>query len=168
VRADKNPNSAASRLLGIASEEPGANLPRIAEAIREGEVRVLIVLGEDVTRHGIDANLLGRLDALIVSDILPNATTALAHVVLPGCAHAEKRGTFINAQGRVQRFIQAIEPPGDARPECGFLAELVSAVTGVTVSDNPVALFDELAREVPALQGLTWAALGDRGADRKS
>jgi NADH-quinone oxidoreductase subunit G len=168
VRADKNPNSAASRLLGISFGDPGANLPRIAEAIREGVVRVLIVFGEDVTRHGIDTNLLGRLDALIVSDILPNATTAMAHVLLPGCAHAEKRGTFINAQGRVQRFIQAIEPPGDARPECVFLAELVSAVTGAAVSDNPVALFDQLAGEVPALQGLSWAALGDRGAEGKS
>jgi NADH-quinone oxidoreductase subunit G len=167
VHADKNPNSAGSRMLGISGGEPGENLPRIAKAIRDGDVRVLIVCGEDVTKRGIDSTLLDRLDALIVSDILPNPTTALAHFLLPGCAHAEKRGTFINAKGRVQRFVKAIEPPGDARPEYEFLAELVSAVTGANVSDNPVRLFDEMAGEVPALDGMTWATLGDLGANLK-
>jgi len=48
--------------------------------------------------------LTGKLETLIVSDILPNATTNLAHYLLPGCAHAEKRGTFTNTKGRVQKI----------------------------------------------------------------
>ena len=54
-----------------------------------------------MTRQGIDAELLARLETLIVSDILPNATTSLAHYLLPGCAHAEKRGTFTNSKGEI-------------------------------------------------------------------
>ncbi len=61
----------------------------------------------------------------IVSDILPNETTRLAHYLLPGCAHAEKRGTFTNTKGRVQKFMKAVEPRGEARPEWEFLHELV-------------------------------------------
>jgi NADH-quinone oxidoreductase subunit G len=98
VHADKNPNSAGAGCSGSPMKnraEPAAH--RRGHPGR-GCIRVLIVFGEDVTRHGIGANLLGRLDALIASDILPNATTALAHFLLPGCAHAEKRGTFINAK----------------------------------------------------------------------
>jgi NADH-quinone oxidoreductase subunit G len=165
VHADKNPNSTGSRLFGIAASEPGLNLPRIREAIRQGQVRTLLVFGEDVTRHGLDSELLRRLDALIVSDILPNDTTALAHYLLPGCAHAEKRGTFINARGRIQRFLKAIEPPGKARPECEFLAELVKGVTGTEIPENPVMLWEIMASERPELRGLSWAALGDLGAE---
>ncbi len=76
----------------------GGNLPKIADGIRSGKIKTLIVFGEDVTKHGIGADLLGKLETLIVSDILPNATTKLAHYLLPGCAHAEKRGTFTNAK----------------------------------------------------------------------
>ena len=125
VNADRNPNSTGARLTGIAAEPMGSNLPKIAEGIRSGRIKTLIVFGEDVTRHGLGADLLGKLETLIVSDILPNETTRLAHYLLPGCAHAEKRGTFTNTKGRVQKFMKAVEPPGDARPEWEFLRELV-------------------------------------------
>ena len=125
LNADRNPNSTGARLTGIAAEPMGSNLPKIAEGIRSGRIKTLIVFGEDVTRHGMGADLLGKLETLIVSDILPNETTRLAHYLLPGCAHAEKRGTFTNTKGRVQKFMKAVEPPGDARPEWEFLHELV-------------------------------------------
>ena len=108
----------------------GCNLPKIAAGIADGAIKTLIVFGEDVTKVGLGANLLAKLDTLIVSDILPNKTTALAHYLLPGCAHAEKRGSFVNAKGRVQRFMQNIQPKGDARPEWDFLRELAPVRVG--------------------------------------
>ncbi len=141
VSADKNPNTNGARLTGICFTEIGINLPQIAERhcqrqnqdahrfrrehrqargqqrkLRERETRRR--RGE----HGITAELLGKLDTLIVSDILPNETTKLAHYVLPGCAHAEKRGTFTNTKGRVQKFMKAVEAPGDARAGMGIFA----------------------------------------------
>jgi len=163
VNADKNPNSNGARLTGIAANPMGSNLPRIAEGIRNGGIKTLIVFGEDVTEHGIDADLLGRLEGLIVSDILPNTTAGLAHYLLPGCAHAEKRGTFTNVKGRVQRFMKAVEPLGDARPEWQFLHELVFSVTGQNGFVTIEGLFNRMAKEVPAFNGLTWAGLGDTG-----
>ena len=145
LNADRNPNSTGARLTGIAAEPMGSNLPKIAEGIRSGRIKTLIVFGEDVTRHGMGADLLGKLDTLIVSDILPNETTGLAHYLLPGCAHAEKRGTFTNAKGRVQKFMKAVEPPGDARPEWEFLHELVSNVTGQDGSVSIEGLFNQMA-----------------------
>jgi NADH-quinone oxidoreductase subunit G len=163
VNADRNPNSAGARATGIAADPMGANLPKIAEGIRAGQIRVLIVFGEDVTRFGIGADLLGKLDLLVVSDILPSPTTALAHYLLPGCAHAEKRGTFTNAKGRVQKFMKAVEPRGDARPEWEFLHELVFDVTGQDGFATIEGLFNQMAGEIAAFRGLTWAALGDAG-----
>ncbi|HWH68287.1 MAG TPA: molybdopterin-dependent oxidoreductase, partial [Candidatus Sulfotelmatobacter sp.] len=112
---------------------------------------------------GIGADLLGKLETLVVSDILPSQTTRLAHYLLPGCAHAEKRGTFTNTKGRVQKFMRAVEPRGDARPEWEFLHELVFQITGQDTFVSIEGLFNQMAKEVPALNGLTWASLGDTG-----
>ncbi|MCU0785026.1 MAG: molybdopterin-dependent oxidoreductase [Verrucomicrobia bacterium] len=183
VDEDKNPNTNGARLTGICFTEAGINLSKIASGIARGEIKTLIVFGEDILKHAVSAKalwekelvsevveehaitaeLLSKLDTLIVSDILPNETTKLAHYVLPGCAHAEKRGTFTNTNGRVQKFMKAIEPPGDARAEWDFLHDLVYNVTGKNGFLTIEGLFDEMAKDVPAFSGLTWAGLGDAG-----
>ena len=163
LSSDRNPNSNGSRQVGIAGAELGARLPAIAAAIKAGRVRGLIVFGEDVTRHGIGVELLERLELLVVSDILPNATVEQAHYLLPGCAHAEKRGSFVNVKGQLQRFSRAIDPPGNARPEWEFLSEWVSQVTGERYPGTIEGVFDRMAREIPAMEGLGWRVLGDLG-----
>jgi NADH-quinone oxidoreductase subunit G len=165
LNADRNPNSAGARLTGIAPPAMGSNLPKIAAGIRSGAIKTLIVFGEDVTKHGIGGDLLDRLETLVVSDILPNATTGRAHYLLPGCAPAEKRGSFVNAKGRVQRFTQAIQPKGQARAEWEFLHELARGLCGLEGVTGMEGLFNQMAAEVPAFRGLTWAALGDLGAN---
>jgi NADH-quinone oxidoreductase subunit G len=167
VSADKNPNSNGARLTGICFTEMGTNLPQIASGISSGNIKTLIVFGEDVTKHGIGADLLGKLETLIVSDILPNATTKLAHYLLPGCAHVEKRGTFTNVKGRVQKFMKAVEAPGDAKPEWEFLHDLVFNVTGQNGFVTIEGLFNAMANDVSAFNGLAWATLGDTGATVK-
>jgi NADH-quinone oxidoreductase subunit G len=163
VSPDRNPNSQGARETGIAGAELGLRLPGLASAIAEGRVRALVVFGEDVTRHGIGLELLERLELVVASDVLPNATTAQAHYVLPGCAPAEKRGTFINVKRRVQRLHPAVPPPGHARPEWEFLREWVGEVTGERFPETMEGLFNQMARELRALEGLTWASLGDQG-----
>jgi len=163
VSADRNPNSQGARLTGIAGPDLGGRLPQIADGIREGRIRTLLVFGEDVTRQGIDADLLDRLDFLAVSDILPNATTARAQLLLPGCAAAEKRGSFVNVKGRVQRFLKAVEAPGVARPEIEFLSEIAGKLTGKEFPTSMEGLFNRMAAEVEGLRGVSWSALGDQG-----
>ena len=148
LSADRNPNANGARLTGVAAEPAGSNLPKIAAGIREGKIKTLIVIGEDVTKHGIGAELLAKLDLLVVSDILPNETTRRAHYLLPGCAHLEKRGSFTSTKGRVQKFMKAIEPRGDARPEAEFLGELVRQVTGQGGPSTIEGLFNQMAAEV--------------------
>jgi NADH-quinone oxidoreductase subunit G len=165
VSDDANPNTNGAILTGTVDcyAEMSRNVAKIADGIARGAIKTLIVFGEDVTKHGLGPDLLAKLDTLIVSDILPNETTKLAHYLLPGCAHAEKRGSFTNAKGRVQRFMKAVEPPGDARPEWEFLHELLYHVTGQDGLVTIEGLFNQMAKEVPAFDGLTWAGLGDIG-----
>ncbi len=187
VSGDKNPNTNGARLTGICYSEMGINLAKITSGIEQGVIKTLLVFGENVVKRGVSSELLGeketltevieehgittdliaKLETLIVSDILPNETTKLAHYVLPGCAHAEKCGTFTNVNGRVQKFMKAMEPPGDARPEWDFLHDLVYDVTGKDGFVTIEGLFNEMAKDVPAFNGLTWAALGDTGVTVK-
>ena len=166
VSADKNPNSNGARLTGISPASMGSNLPKIAEGIREGAIKTLLVFGEDVTKHGIGVDLLDRLETLIVSDILPSKTTALAHYLLPGCAHAEKRGSFVNAKGRVQRFMQNIQPKGQSRPEWEFLHELARGLCNVEGGIGIEGLFNQMAAEVPAFKGCDMGRAGRFGRKR--
>jgi NADH-quinone oxidoreductase subunit G len=165
LNADQNPNSNGARLTGLAFTEFGINLPKIAAGIENGTIKTLIVFGEDVTKHSFDAELLAKLETLIVSDILPNATTAAATHLLPGAAHAEKRGTFVNVKGRLQKFMKAVEAPGDARAELEILHELVYNVTGQNGFATIEGLFNQMAKEVPAFAGLEWAKVGDTGVN---
>ena len=162
---DKNSNSTGSRLIGIANEELGSRFAEIAQGIEDGTITSLIVFGDDVTKHGINEALLDKLDLLVVSDILPNTTTSKAHYLLPGCAHTEKRGTFTNVKGQVQKIMKALDAPGDARPEWEFLHELVENTTGQNGFSTIEGLFNQMTGEVEAFKDkeLTWASLGDEG-----
>lgn len=65
---------------------------------------------------------------------------AQADVILPGASYAEKSGTWVNLEGRVQRGERAVFPPGDAREDWTILRAL-SAVLGKTL---PFDTIDEL------------------------
>jgi NADH-quinone oxidoreductase subunit G len=80
---------------------------------------------------------------------------AAADVVLPGASYAEKSGTFVNLEGRVQRGDRAVFPPGDAREDWTILRAL-SAVLGHTL---PFDTFEEL-RAAMAVDTPDLATLG--------
>jgi NADH-quinone oxidoreductase subunit G len=53
----------------------------------------------------------------VVQDILPNALTDRADVLLPSATWAEKDGSWENFAGKIQPFLAAVAPPGGARRE---------------------------------------------------
>ena len=63
-----------------------------------------------------------------------------ADLVLPGAAYAEKHGTFVNTEGRVQRSERATFPPGDARDDWTILR----AVSDLIGKPLPFDRFDQL------------------------
>ena len=63
-----------------------------------------------------------------------------ADLVLPGAAYAEKHGTYVNTEGRVQRGEKAAFPPGEAREDWAIL-RAVSQLAGKML---PFDSFDQL------------------------
>ncbi len=80
-----------------------------------------------------------------------DAGAAAADVVLPGASYAEKPGTYVNLEGRVQRSERAVFPPGDAREDWAILRALSDVLGARLPFDSFPALRAAMAAEVPAL-----------------
>ncbi|MFZ5746062.1 MAG: NADH-quinone oxidoreductase subunit NuoG [Pseudomonadota bacterium] len=76
-----------------------------------------------------------------------------ADVVLPGATYAEKPGTYVNLEGRVQRGDRAVYAPGDAREDWTILRALSDAMGRTLPFDTLTELRAAMAGEVPALGG---------------
>jgi NADH-quinone oxidoreductase subunit G len=74
-----------------------------------------------------------------------------ADLVLPGAAYAEKHGTYVNTEGRVQRGEKAAFPPGEAREDWSIL-RAVSELAGKALPfDSFGQLRQQMVSEYPQL-----------------
>ncbi len=74
-----------------------------------------------------------------------------ADLILPGASYAEKHGTYVNTEGRVQRGEKAAFPPGDARADWTIL-RAVSELAGKTLPfDSFAQLRQQMVAEYPQL-----------------
>ena len=167
VSDDGNPNTRGAQLLGVASSTPGAKLAEIAAGIASGKIASLICIGENPLHAGLTENDLEKLSSLVVIDILPNSATKFASVVLPGSAAAEKRGSMVSVNGRLQRLNRALKAPGEARDDWEILSVLLKEL-GSDSATSLEDLFKQMAASTPALAGLNLGKIGDHGVDLKS
>ncbi len=109
VRADKTPNSWGAENTGIKPGNNGLKLDAIFSEIKKGNIKALFVMEDNPAAISDDyKNALNKLECLVVLAVNENETTSLANIVLPASAYAEKNGTFVNFEGRVQRIKPAV------------------------------------------------------------
>jgi NADH-quinone oxidoreductase subunit G len=168
---DHNPNTNGARLILASIPNPGEKLPAVVEAIRSGQIKALVALGENPASFGISDAQLAGLPAFIVMDILSNDSTEKATAVLPSFGFAEKRGSMINGDGRLQRLNRAVRGPGNARDDWEILRDLLQALTGSDSESDSRAggiysledVFRQLSEAIPEFAGLSLSKIGDRG-----
>ncbi len=163
IAADRNPNTSGAKVLGLTTSKPGGRLKKFVESVRAGAIKVVITLGEDLTKTGLTEEELSKLDAIIALDILPNKTTPHATVLLPASAWVEKRGSMINAKGRLQRLNLAVNAPGEAHDDWEILRDLIQAVSGSNGLYMIEDVFKSMAAEVKEFAGLNLSKIGDLG-----
>jgi assimilatory nitrate reductase catalytic subunit len=133
---------------------PGKGVPAVELLGRLGGpdgVRALFVHGSNPVVSAPDATAvrrrMERLDLLVVCDVVPGETVALADVVLPVTQWAEEEGTMTSLEGRVLRRRKAVQPPGEVRDELAVLADLAARLGCAARFDTDARdVFAELAR----------------------
>ncbi|HSP42413.1 MAG TPA: molybdopterin-dependent oxidoreductase [Luteolibacter sp.] len=164
IAADRNPNTTGAKLV-LGTDDPYGKLDGIREGVRSGNIKSLLVFGEDiVTDAGFTADDLAKLDFLLQTHILANPTASAAQLVLPAAAFAEKRGSMVNLSGRLQRLNRAVEMPGLVRDDWEILRDLILAITGEKNEAHLIEdIFKAMAETVPQLNGLTLSKIGHQG-----
>jgi NADH-quinone oxidoreductase subunit G len=160
---DRNPNTHGARLILGSRSEPGAKLMAIANAVRSGEIKALVILKENAMHLGLSVEQLAKLPALIVMNIIPDEVTENASVVLPACGFAEKRGSMVNGKGRLQRLNRAIRPPGNARDDWEILRDLLQAIGGGDSLHSIEDVFRRISDTIPQFAKLSLSKIGDLG-----
>src|SRR5206468_3004131 len=93
---------------------PGTTAPEILAAAAEGRIRALWIASDHWLRSAPDRALaekaLERAELVIVSDLFLTETARRAHVVFAAAAFAEREGTSVNAERRIQRAARALSP----------------------------------------------------------
>jgi len=148
--------------------QPGLTVVEVMDAIGQGSVKGMYILGENPAMSDPDANharaALAQLEHLVVQDIFLTETAYLADVVLPASAFPEKTGSFTNTDRLVQLGRQAIDPPGEARQDLWIIQELARRLGLDWQYEGVHQVFDEMRRLMPSIAGVTWERLQRDGA----
>jgi NADH-quinone oxidoreductase subunit G len=141
----------------------GGSLSAAFKVVEEGKADTVIILENDLYRRAPVAavdNLMQAVRHMIVLDHLMTPTASKAEFVLPAGAFAESDGTFVNNEGRAQRFFQAYVPKDDIQESWRWLVDLLKAAGHAEAGSWN--LLDDLvsatAGAVPALEKITGAA----------
>lgn len=164
IRRDKTPNGRGAALLGLGAPDAG-KVKAIADGIAAGDIRGLVVIGEDPVGDGLlDGGTLQKLEALIVIDWWKSPTVEAAHVALPCSGYGEHEGVFVSFRGWAQRARAAVRSRRETVPAWKLLEGLGHCFGLAAEFRSPSAVFDDLAARVPAFAGLSYRVLGDSGA----
>lgn len=158
-------HTAAARVGGLAlglTFEGG--IERLGELASRGKIKILFNLGADE----VDLNSFSKAFKIYIGS---HGDRGAAHsdVILPAAAYTEKNSTFINTEGRVQKAMRAVFPPGDAREDWTIFRAL-SEVIGQSLPYNDLKeLRAALAHEIPETKSsytflsAPWDVFGAQG-----
>jgi len=132
------------------------------------KVRGMYIMGENPAMSDPDLNharrALASLSQLVVQDIFMTETAWLADVVLPATAWPEKTGSVSNTDRMLQLGRQAINPPGDTRPDLWIIQQIAKRM-GLNWNyagehDGVAEVYEEMRQAMQdAIGGISWQRL---------
>jgi nitrate reductase NapA len=113
---------------GTIDPKPGYHTVDMFRALIRGDVKAMWI---QTTNPWVTLPNLHRFERrpgdgrfVVVSDIYPTPTTAVADLILPSAAWIEREGVFGNSERRTQQWNKLVEPPGDAREDAWQIIEV--------------------------------------------
>jgi len=139
------------------SENPGKTMTEAIPGVLEDKIKMLYIVGENPAVSDADSGQTKKAlkkAFLVVQDIFLSETAEYADVVLPAASYAEKDGTFVNSERRVQRVHQAV--PVKGLPDWEIFMRLMNRLGFKCHYENPVEIFNEMKALTPSYNGMTY------------
>ena len=158
-----------ARAWGVAPESLSLNEGLMVTEIvkEESGVRGMYIMGENPIISDPDIahaeHWFRELEFLAVQDLFLTETARYADVVLPGSSFAEKTGTFVNTERRIQLAHRAADLPGEARGDLEILIELSNRLGLKTPHQSAEDVMREIVRVTPSWRGVTYERLEGAG-----
>jgi formate dehydrogenase major subunit len=141
---------------------------KVTSIVKEGSpVRGMYIMGENPIISDPDVShaeeWFRNLEFLAVQDLFLTETARYADVILPGASFAEKDGTYVNTERRIQLAKKAVDPPGEARGDLEIVIELSNRIGLQTNFRDAADVMDEIARVTPSWRGVAHRRLDGTG-----
>ena len=136
------------------SSDKGLTFNQIIQAASSGDIKALYLAGPipDLKRV--------NLEFLVIQDSFMNENFRFADAVLPASTFAETEGTFINGEGRLQRFNKVIEPLGEARPDWWIISQVARRIGNKGFDyRSPSRIMKEMIKVIPSFSKISYAKL---------
>ena len=134
------------------------DLNEIMKAVEEGQIKAIYQTGP------IPYPKKAKAEFLIVQDCFMGENCAKADVVLPAATFVETEGSFVNVEGRIQKFDRVIHPLGEAKPDWWIISRLAQKM-GHREFDykKPAEIMKEIRTVVPGLVKTTFIREEEKG-----
>ncbi len=196
-RDDITPNSLGAELSGVVPSKGELSFEGIIDGINKGKIKALYLIEDDVVseRPGLE-EIFAKLDLFIMHATNLNKTASLADIILPAATYAEKNGTMVNFQGRVQRLRPAVAALNVDRALEGMMLSrldkfgteydrwaeknkhnvfstwkllvlLANALGSKMKFDMAEEVFEEMTKSIDAFKGLDYDDIGEFGVQLK-
>jgi formate dehydrogenase alpha subunit len=156
------------------SDAAGLTVTEMIDGSCAGKIRGMYILGENPAMTDPDVLHTGQCmaacDFVVLQDIFPSETAAMADVLLPGVSWAEKAGSFTNTDRHVQLVRRAIDPVGEARPDWCIIADIArrileredrvqAGLQAAWLYKDPSEIMKEIASLTPIYGGISHERL---------
>jgi len=132
----------------------------ILAKINNGQIKTLFVFGSDPVNEYPDRKYvretLKKLDFLVITSPFITQTASYASLVFPQALLNDYNGSFMNIEGRIQRFVTtARNPHFGIKPVWGLLDDLCDLMDVGTRCNGDAHIRQDMAKNISGLENIT-------------
>jgi predicted molibdopterin-dependent oxidoreductase YjgC len=137
--------------IGEIFSRKGLTFDQIIGAASSGEIKALYLAGP------VPEFKKAEMEFMVLQDSFESENIKMADAVLPAATFAETDGTFINTEGRIQKFKRVVKPVGEAKPDWWIISRLAQKM-GEKGFDyrTPSGIMEEMRKASPSLLNVSY------------